>query len=296
MSGSCRASDNQLGHQISTARVEDSNLPDGVMDILTDAVTCVHNLESPRTINGNFVRLELNWEMLQRDFRILYKDKRDQSGEEKRRLLSENDTCYENVTDKQTTYVFSYTFEQSSLVTITTRRGFSMTIIDTMKWFKKLGPGLRIVYDKLTTETTDDESKTRQEQRLGVTVSPISVVRVKHLVYEVEHRQRCVVEVTLKKNDILKYTYSEGYRVNGNSHSASKQQHHKMKVEKLIKMKKKIDERRGTMDMSTRKAFDAMTIEGDKLKVKFQANSKYTTKEHRLQTEEMKLNRARVKK
>lgn len=39
-----------------------------------------------------------------------------------------------------------------------------------------------------------------------------------------------------------------------------------------------------------------MTIEGDKLKVRFQANCKYIAEEHCLQSEEMKINQQRIKK
>lgn len=238
MASSHRASDDESSY---IARVKDSNLSDSIVDILTECITYALNLESPRKKNSNFVRLELDWKMFQQDIRVVYKDKRDESEEEERRLLSENDTWYENITDKTTTYIFTYSFEESSLVTITTRRGFSITLIDTMKWFKKLGPGLHIAYDKLTTKAMKDEKKTKQKQKIEITVSPVSAVCVKHLMYEVKQTQRCVVEVTMKKGDILKYTYREGYIVNGKG--TSKQQMHKMKVEKIMEIKRKFDDK-----------------------------------------------------
>lgn len=289
MDSSHRASDNEYSY---AAGVKDSNLPDGIVGILTECVTYALNLESPRKKNSNFVRLELDWKLFQQDFRVVYKDERDMSEEDERRLLSENNTWYENITDKTTTYTFTYSFEESSLVTITTRRGFSITLIDTMKWFKKLGPGIHMAYDKLSTKATMDEKKTRQKQKIEITVSPVSAVCVKHLVYEVKQTQRCVVEVTMKKDDILKYTYSEGYIVNGKG--TSKQQTHKMKVEKIMKIKGKFDDK-GT-NTSTKQAFEAMTVEGDKLKVRFQVNCKYIAEEHCLQSEETKINEQRIRK
>ena len=145
------------------------------------------------------------------------------------------------------------------------------------------------------TQEKQEKDKNTSTQAVVVEVPPKSVVCIKELLYETEHTHMCVAQVTMKKTDVLKYTYKEGYRVAMNP-PAKEEKWTEIKIEKLMKTKQEIGRTSDQhMKKGTKQAFDLVSVEGDRLSITFKARCTFTTREPRLQTEGLKVEKQRIK-
>lgn len=144
---------------------------------------------------------EIDLETLIKGCRILSKD-RHITWDAERKLISEHNTWYENISGKEVKYTFTSAFEERQCITVGKEKGFTIGAqakIGATAFCADASLGTDVDYGVKQMKSQEDGTRKIREQMVEVPVDPKSIVCVKQLVYEVQYKQKCVVQIAFKE-------------------------------------------------------------------------------------------------
>ena len=290
-----------------TARVENEKYLEEEQ-MMTQLSKCLEYFKEDRgrtTFNRESMSIVLDWDSIKDCLRIISKNRDILTWKPMRKLLSERDTWYENVTNKDTTYTFKSSFEESQSVTVGKKSRFTVqggVKVSGNIPFTDVGATADASYSKQQSKGTKTGTTRIREQTVNVAVPAKSAVCIKQLLYEVEHEQMCVVQVTLHKDKTLLYRYEHKGSKEGTTPTNLEWKMmtvgtlitEKSKVEAEAKKYERKDPSEGKKAHEKKTAFDSFKVDGNFLTITFKSHCITKTRENRLQTEKLKMTDDRV--
>lgn len=181
--------------------------------------------------------LEIDMETLIEGCRILSKD-RHTTWDAERKLISEHNTWYENISGKEVKYTFTSAFEEHQCVTVGKEKGFTISgqaNIGATVFCADASLSSNVGYGIKQLKSQEDGTRKIREQMVEVPVDPKSIVCVKQLVYEVQYKQKCVVQIAFKE---MNYRFIPKNK----QEESSSTQHVRWEILKEAEVKAKKDE------------------------------------------------------
>ena len=145
-----------------------------------------------------------------------------------RYLISEQDTSQENLTDEIATFFFKTSFQETLSFSLATTQGFTACLGGALGGGMGGNIGLNsgLQYSQSKRFGQDTSNASTKQLSAYVDVKPNTQVIVRELVYEVEWAAMCELELSLRKEDKIKYMCKYGQ---------DKEKFHMIEVNKLIK-------------------------------------------------------------
>lgn len=317
-------------YRAETARVDNYRCidEDDMMDSLRKCIECVKGKAADDSMS-----LEVDLPTLIEGCRILSKD-RHMMWDAERKLISEHNTWYENISGKEVKYTYTSAFEECQCITVGKEKGFTVGAranIGATAFGADAGLGTDIDYGVKQSKSQEDGTRKIREQMVEVPVGPQSILCVKQLVYEVQYKQRCVVqiafkemkyrfknessstqpvrweilkeaEVKAKKNEVERKAKKTELLVKRTGRAVQEKEE-KVKKHNTPKLQRKVDVQKANLEgkkdemkifENIKRAFSLFQDDGDGITLTFKAICTIKTQECQLHTETRKISRDRL--